>query len=363
MADTLDRFLRSAVELYEDVKGQLSAGKKGIDEFLFSTPDIDESANFSLDSLQLTPHGIVFRNRDEQSVVRPYVAGSGQIYELPRSSEKTPITELLRDAVVAGFESTGGFSGKHAKMLERIFTQHISAHNLTRWYLALQTMRTGKFSPYGIDGNDLDMEIDFSRAGTCDITYDFTDTSANIDAAILAMYNAYCDQGGAKANLAIIMGQDWLANYEGDGDVMERMAANTANVVIEQNMLPIEIANTAGLYQAARYRAPGMIAPIWILAFEPDSKFIKHKGATAVDFMPTDEAVMFSIGAKRYRVFRGLDVLDGSNKINRVSGEMVIDTYTEKDPATEFIRSQARFGFIPGDADHTVRSTGTFSES
>jgi hypothetical protein len=42
---------------------------------------------------------------------------------------------------------------------------------------------------------------------------------------------------------------------------------------------------------------------------------------------------------------------------------MVFDSYTEKDPPTEFLRSQARFCYVPADINKTVRSTGTFSES
>ena len=363
MADTLDKFLRSAKELYEDVQNQLAAGKQGIDRFLFPNVDIDDSANFALDRYVLNPYGIVFRRAGEGSVVRPYTPGVGEIYEAIRASEKTPISENLRDSVVAGFESTGGFSGSHAKLLQDIFKDHIGGHNSTRWFLALQTMRTGKFSPYGIDGNDLALEIDFSRDAGNDITYNFTDAGAGIDYALQEMYAVYRSQNGKKGNLAVILGADWLEELETDADVLEKMTANTANEVVALNMMPPELNNTDGLYVVGRYRPAGMVVPLWILAYEPDAQFVQYKGATAQDYMPSDEAIMFAIGETRYSIFRGVDVLDGNGRIVRASGEIVIDTFTESDPPSEYIRSSTRMAFIPGDVDHVVRSTGTFSDS
>ena len=363
MADTLEQFLRTSKVLYERMANEITGGKKGIDKFLFPTMDIDDGKNFTLDSIITNPHGIVFRGTSEQSVVRPYEAGSGEIYTPPRASEKTPITEDLRDSVVAGFEATAGFAGKHAKMLSRIFRNHIVAHNVTKWWLALETMRTGNFSPYGINGNDIDLAIDFSRNAACDITYDFTASGATIDAALKDMYDAYRTQEGPKPNLAIIMGSDWQAELEGDSDVLEKMRANTANVLIQQNLMPPEINNTYGLHLLGRYRPAGVIVPIWLLAFEPDAQFVQYKGATATDFMPSDEALMFNIDSSRFSVYRGVDVLEGSGKAKRTSGEIVLDSFTSEDPVTEYIRSQTRFAFIPAEIDHTIRSTGTFSES
>ena len=60
-------------------------------------------------------------------------------------------------------------------------------------------------------------------------------------------------------------------------------------------------------------------------------------------------------------VGRGIDALNDSGGKIRVSGEVVFDTYVSFDPVAEFLRSQARIAFIPGNVDRTGRSTGTFA--
>ena len=141
---------------------------------------------------------------------------------------------------------------------------------------------------------------------------------------------------------------------------MERMKANAANNLIELNMAPPQLRNTKGLFVVGRYRVPGKLFSVTILGFSPDSQYTAYVGATAADYMPSTEAVIFSTGDIRYRIGRGINALDDSGRVIRTSGEVVFDTFNTKDPATEFIRSQSRMGFIPGNVNRTARSTGTF---
>lgn len=363
MADSLDKFLRTTKRLYEEIKNELGAGQKGIDKLLFPIVDADTNANFALDRYVVEPYGIVFRNPNEQSHVRPYVAGTGNIYEVPRASEKTPISESLRDAVVAGIESTVSQNQHEVKLMSDIIRDHTVGHEITRWKLALDVMRTGKYSPLGIQGNDINLEIDFSRAGACDITYDFTAAGATMDKALKAMHDVLDTYGTSKSNRVVIFGSDWLNQFETDSGVEDRMIANTSNILIEQNMTPPLLQNVKGLYVAGRYRAAGVITPLWILSFSPEGQYIAYKGATAADFMPSDEAIMFSLDTPRYSIYRGIDALDSSGRKIRTVGEIIFDTYNENDPVTEFLRSQTRVAMIPASVNKTVRSTGTFSES
>ena len=101
MSETLDKFLRTTKKLYQRIQNEMLGNMQGIDSFLFPESDFDTAANFSLDRLIKNPHGVAFRRSDEQSAVRPFENGTGYIYEVPRTSEKTPISELLRDSVVA----------------------------------------------------------------------------------------------------------------------------------------------------------------------------------------------------------------------------------------------------------------------
>lgn len=356
MADTLDKFTRSVKAFYEEISTTLTAGKTGIDRFLFPVEDLDERDSFALDKLVKNIHGVVFRKPGEQSVVRPYEPGVGNVYKPPRVSEKTPVTEDLRDSVIVGLEATDSFSSQTARLLEQILKQHSAAHTATRWKLAIDTIRTGKFTPVGMGGHDIGLEIDFSRDAGCDITYDFTASSVSINTALKALYDA---KQGSKGNLVMILGAKWLQEFSDDETVQAYMQANVANTVLLQSVMPSELQNVQGLYVAAVYRIPGTLTPVTICGFQTDEQFVQYSGATAVDFMPDDEAICFSAGATRYRVFRGVDVAE-DNAIRRAVGEIVFDSFTEKDPPTLYLRSQARYAMIPANVNHTARSVGTF---
>jgi hypothetical protein len=357
---SLDKFTRTAAAYYAERGNILEGGKLGIDRFLFNVDDIDTAADFRLDQLIVNPHGVAFRHRDEQSHVREYEAGSGEVYEVPHVSEKTPISERLRDAVVAGIESTAGMGIHEQRRITQIIDQHSAAHTATRWKLALDTIRTGIFSPLGLNGNSIGLEIDFGRDASLSITYDFTAVGATIDAALKELYDAYIAMGGNPMEVCIIAGSQWIQKFQSDEDVLERMKANTANILVRQSLMPPELRNTQGLYLVADYLIPGTLQPIYLCGFQPRNKFVAYPGATAEDFMPTDEAVIFSVQDPRFRVFRGVDALTAGGAKVRTAGEIVFDSFVSQDPVTEYLRSQTRFAVVPGNIDRTGRSVGTF---
>jgi hypothetical protein len=268
----------------------------------------------------------------------------------------------LRDSVIAGLESTSDQASHEEKLTLDIIKQHTAGHTATRWKYALDVIRTGQFSPKGPQGNAIGLAIDFSRDDSCDITYDFTDTGATIDTALKNLYDAVDDQGVNPSELCVIMGKSWIKELYDDSSVLERMRANSANNIILSNLIPPELKNTEGLYLVGQYLIPGTIAPIYICGYRPQGQWVAYKGATAANFMPNDEAVIFSLQSTRYRVFRGVDALNTNGEAVRAVGEIVFDSYTEKDPVSTYLRSQTRFACVPGEIDHTARSTGTFEE-
>lgn len=361
MADTLDQFLRTTKRFYKELKHRKDQGKIGIDQLICPIDDISTQSTFSLDRFIQNIHGVVFRHPDSGSVVRPYEAGTGDVYSVQHISEKTPISEQLRDAVITGIESLASYSEHNMKLLTDIMEQHMAGHRATRWKLAIDLIRTGKFSPTGPSGVDLGFEIDFSRDGSLDLTADFG--SVDIDTALKAVYDELADNGVNRDNLTFILGASWMSQLENDSDVLTKMQANAANEVISLNRMPEAFKNTQHLYLVGTYRIPGTVTSVNLCGYSPDSKYEAYKGASEVNFLPDDEMIAFSYNSPRYRVFRGIDALNDAQKAVRVAGEVVFDNYTEKDPVTEFLRSQARFAFIPGNVNHTARSTGTFPES
>ena len=360
MAGTVNKFTRRIKTFYELLYNEMSGGKIGIDKFLFRIDDVDTSSDFALDRLIQNPHGVQFRHRGEQAAIREYAAGTGTVYDVPRASEKTPITEQLRDSVIVGGEETEGFGSKEARMISQILRQHTIGHTVTRWKLALDTIRTGIFAPLGLVGNDIGLSIDFQRDAGLSLTYDFTAVGADINKALFNLYKAYRDAGGGAENICLILGDSWLSELEQDETVIEYMKTNVANITLTRDLVPPELMNTQGLYLVARYRIPGTVTPVYICGFSPDNQFIPYSGGVATDFFPEGSAIIFSTAATRYRVMRGVDVLDDSCRATRAVGEIVFDTYTEKDPVATYLRSSARYAFVPGEIDHTAVSVGTF---
>lgn len=362
MIGALDLFTRTVKKYYEKYGNMLEAGKQGIDTFLFAQDDLDTVANFTLDKLVVNPQAVSFRKRGEQAHVRPYEPGVGTVYPASYIAEKTTITEEMLDSVVAGIESTSGFSAHETKIISDIMKHHTIGHLVTRWKNAIDVIRTGKFTPLGIGGVDIGEEIDFSRDASLDITYDFTAAGATIGEALFDLYTAYVGMNGNPDGICIICGTDWIKKFQTDADVLDYMKANTANVLVEQSINPPSFVNVQGLYQVAKYLIPGTLTPVYILGYKPRYKFLRTEGGTEEEFMPTDEAVIFSMNDNiaRTRVFRGVNALSDGGKRIRTVGEIVFDGFTEKDPVSDVLRSQTRYSFIANDINETGRSTGTF---
>ena len=358
----MEKFLRAFKRFYDETQQIITVGKKGIDEFLFPTDDRDTSANLALDKLTHVPHGVTYRDANESSHIRLFEPGTGQTFQIPRISEKTPIDESLRDTVVAGIEATASY-GQHEQLrMTQIVRNFMIAFATTRWYDALKTLRTGIFAPIGMGGQDIGLSIDFSRDASLDIVYDFTKVGATMNEALTEALDAYRAKNGAPTNVYVLMGRKWASLFENDAEVLANMTSNTANVLLESAMDPSEFAGVQGLYRIAKYRVPGKVFSITILGYEPQYKFIPYKGAAEVDYMPDDEALIFSTNDPRFRVFRGFEVKSGGS-IQRVVGEIVFDSFTSDDPVGEYIRAATRQAFIPADINRTCRATGTFEES
>ena len=357
-ANTLELVLRTIKKYYEKIDGQLTAGKVGLDKFLFNTDDMDLSAQFALDKMIVNPHGVSFRKPGEQSHVRKFDNGTGHVYEVPHISEKTPITESDRDEIVAGLEAASSQAQNAALRINKIITVHTAAHYMTRLKYAIDTLRTGKFTPLGMGGNDIGLEIDLAQDAGNDITYDFTKSGAKINTALAEMFEVYRSQGGNMSDVVVVMGTSWYNNFFQDDDVSQWMGANTSNMLLEQSMRPTNFNNVDGLYRVATYR-PGTVAAMDICQISLGNKFVPYLGGTAVDFFPATEAIMFSASAPRYRVFRGVDAVD-MGRVQRAVGEIVFDSFIDNDPVQEYIRTQTRVALIPANINQVVRSTGTF---
>lgn len=363
MADQLDRFTRRTKKFYEEIVTTLMPGRQGLDTFLFPVVDMDaNSANFAIDELVDQPHGVSFRTRGAQSAVRPYVAGLGNIYEVPRASEKTPVDETLRDSVITGGESTEAFSSRWARLLSNITRQHTVAHLTTRWNLALKTIRTGKFSPTGLKGEEIGLEIDFNRDSSLDVTYDFTAVGATVVIAMQEMYEAYRALNGATDNVVVIVGESWLEKLEANATIQKYFEANPVNQLLKQDMMPQELFNTQGLKVVMQFRLPKKSVMLTICTYNPRGLFKSYSEAVAEKYMPDVEAVMFSLddSTSRYTVTRGVDAYNDAKKIIRVAGDIVFDSFTTNDPIESLFRSQARYAFVPASVNHTARSIGTF---
>ncbi len=352
-----DLVTRTASRLYEE--RHLDVGP-GVDSLLFSTEDMDLSAAFRLDRYISSPYGISYRNSDNQSIIRHFAPGTTELITVPRASEKTPIDEDLEDAVAVGMEPTSSQASNIAKNVDQIIGDHVEGHNMTKWKQALDVVRTGVFPAKGDDGADLGFDYDHSRDGANDLTYDFTAGGATMNEALVNISNRLDATGTPKSNRAVIMGSTWLSEWGSDTGIIEIMKANTVNQILAQDMFEKKFGNITGLYVVAQYKPVGALAPLWILSFEPGTSYVAYSGASAAPFMPATELAAFSLDDRTYNIKRGVMALNDSGNKERRVGDLVVDSFTNDDPVTTFVRSQTRHIYVYGNIDHTLKSTGTF---
>lgn len=352
----IETLTRGAKRSYEEFKAQET---NGIENLLFPILDEDTSSAFSIDRFIEVPYGVIYRDRDNQSHVRPYQPGTGNIYDVPRASEKTAIGEELKDSVITGLDPDSGQAQHMRKLMDDIVKQHASGHGITKRKQAINVIFDGEFHAKGDGGQDINLDIDFSRSANNELTADFTATATQ-PIAIKAMQDQLIAQGCSQDNMVIFMGATWLADFTSDSAVLAYLDANTANQLLEMQMMPPELRNTKGVKVLATYRAPGMLAPVFVCTYSPGYSYVQYNGASAAAWLTAGKAAMLSLDSPRYRINRGIDAFNVAGRSDRFVGDIVFDTYHENDPLEDFMRSQTRHVYIPGNINHTVVSTGTF---
>lgn len=354
----IETLSRPAKKYYEQYKGQRQA--KEIWDALFPVPDMDTASTFSLDSFTSDPYGIVYRDRDNPSHVRPYEGGTGRVIDLPRASEKTRIGEELRDAAIVGLDVTAGQAVHYRKLVADITKQHIGGHVMTRRKQALDVIFASSFYALGSGGKDLDLDIAYTRAAGNTQTHDFTATDT-IPIAFKEMQDQLIDQGCSTDNMAIICGTTYLQKVFSDTSVQTYLDSNEANMLLRQDMQPALLQNTWGLRIHAVYRAPEMVAPVYVCSYSPGVQYKQYNGAAAAAWVTATKAAMFSMDSERYNVERGMDVINEAGRVERAVGEIVFDTFHSDDPIGDYMRSSTRHAFVPGNTNHICTSTGTFA--
>lgn len=352
--ETITRAAKKSYEKYFALQAN------GVDKTIFSIPDEDTSAAFMLDRFVQTPAGIVYRDANNASHVRPYSPGTGYVYEVPRASEKTPIGEDLRDAAATGVDPTSPQAVHVRKIMDDIIRDHVSGHNMTKWKQALDVLVDGYFYAKGSTGTDIGLDINFSRAVANVMTHDFTGADTQ-PIAFKEMQDQLVEQGCPTTNMVMLAGASWITDIFADSEVIAFMDSNAANMLLRTEMMPPQLRNAHGLTVLGVYRAPGMLAPVYICTFAPGSSYYAYKGASAAAWVAATKAVMFSLDSPMYRVLRGVDALTDNGVVTRQVADIVFDTFHENDPITDFVRSQSRHCFVPADINHTCVSTGTFS--
>lgn len=349
---------RNARRLYEELF--LQGSMRGIDELLFPILDSDNSATFLLDKIVQTPYGITYRNQDNESNVRTITPGKGYTYTVPTSTNKTAITEAMRDMAQAGVEIDAGRAMHEAALLRSIVAEHTAGHNMTRYKQAIDVIRDAKFYARGVAGVDIQEDITYTRAGAMSTTYNFT-TPGNTMAKILAaMLKLLKGKNCSMSGIVILMGASWLDKYGSDTSIQDNKETNSANVLVIQGMFPTMLGGVEGLTVLGQCRPAGCIAPITVCDFSPGYDYVGYKTSASAPWIPDNEAIMFSLQSPRYTIQRGLTILNAANKPVSANGRIVFDSFVENDPVAEYIRSGTRHAFVPANCDHTCRCVGTF---
>lgn len=349
---------RPAKRSYEEWHGKQA---KEIWELLFPEEDVDTTSAFALDKFTETPYGVVYRDRDGVSHLRPYEAGTGYIYDVPRASEKTSIGEELRDAAITGIDPTSSYAMHLKKLMDDIVKLHMSGHVMTKRKQALDVIFASTFYALGEEGRDLDLDISFTRAAGNTQTHDFTDADTQ-NIALKELQDQLVDQGCSLNNMVAVMGTTWLSDFFADTGVTAYLTSNPVNELLKMDMIPRQLLETHGLRVVATYRGPDMLAPIWVCAYNPGVSYLQYKGdSSSTAWVTAAKCAMFSLDSPRFHIKRGVDALNENGKIIRAVGDIVFDSFHTDDPVADFIRSQTRHAFIPANTNHIAVSTGTFA--
>ncbi len=331
---------------------------KQIDEVLFPSLDNSRNTTVKIDTYTGNPFALRALTKGQEAHVREYEPGDGYEFEPPVFKEKTPIDEHLRDSAVAGVDPKSGAADHVRQAVHHIVEGpkgFLAAARMTRVKAALDVFLTGKFTAY--NGDETVKEIDFERDSSLTLTANFS--SVTMDAALKAMYDALTPFGIPRGNLAVLMGSDWFADWTADADVKEKRNYTNPESMIEEKLIPDLLKGAEGLRVAARYSITGVPVPVWILTYEPNWPYLATKDGSTAPFMPVDKAVMFNLGGPGYRCNRGVDVTSPSKQIVREVGDLVIDSFIDNDPPVEWLRSNARFMYLPANINHTCVSTGS----
>jgi hypothetical protein len=355
MMDTILRTAKKFIEVqyFQATEAQLY-------NKLFNVADESTDAAFMLDKLVGSPFAMTYRAKDAQARTVQYAPGSGVLIEPPIGSIKTPITEDLLDKIAVGVETLGGFGVNEAQIINQIIRQHVAQVNMLKNKQALDVLADGKFYAFGPGGVTIGQDIDFSRNAALNQTYDFTG-AGTLTGALAQVQTTMRGYGMPLAGMVAILGSSWQTEYTTDTTIQAYMANNQSNLLQVSNMTPPELLGAEGLVILGQYRGPGMIAPVWLTAYAPAISYVKDEGETAEDYVAATEAIFFSLSDVRYKVNRGVSVLDEFGNRTREAGDIIVDKFTDNDPVTEFIRTSSRHCFVPALVNHTGKCTGKFS--
>ena len=298
---------------------------------------------------------------DQQSAIRTYQPGSGVFLIPPRASEKTPISENLTDAIVAGMEGNEDQTMNAAQLFMNISDQHVSGHQMTKNKQALDVFSTGQFKALGAGSTDLGLNIDYSRTSGNSMTYDSTIAGNTFSKAARAAKQLILDSGSAGDVFFAIAGKSWLDLYRKDTELAEWGKSNPLVSYNEAQNVPVEFNNVDGMILKGSAHIDGDIESLWLFDYRPGTRYFDKEGGTSAPFVADNEILFGCLGDRRFSVIRGIKCLDGMGNPVVEAGEIVLDSFSEEDPVTEYIRSQSRHAFVPADVNTTVKITGTFA--
>lgn len=353
----IETLRRNVKKYYEEFQLQ---GPVGIDKLLFREEDMDTSSSLLVDRLINSPYSAVYRELSNQGHVSMYQGGNGTLYTPPIATEITPVPEDLEDAAIAGVEALAGNGIHELKLMQDIMKQHTDMHNMLKWKQALDVLFDGEFYAKGENGADLGLGIDYGRDSGQEITYDFTAGGAGMLEALEQMVEQALSTGTPADGLCVLMGSDWLSKFSSDSGILSYMQATQGSQLLQAQMMPEVLRGAKGVYIAGQVRPAGALAPVWVLGFNPGVAYKGYNGAASSAWITSTKAALFSLSDPTYRVYRGVNVLDGGRKMREV-GELVFDSYVENNPVEERLRSNSRHLYVYGNINHTVVSTGTFS--
>ena len=289
-----------------------------------------------------------YREKGGASNILAYTPGKGYFYTPPNLDESTPVDEKLAAAVIAGLEANAPAEARITKLVSEILLQHDDAMTRTIVKQVFDICINGKFQPVGKGGVAIGEPFDFERNTGNTIKKDYSGKAIE---QLTDAYDQYVKMHGPQGRLFAIVGSSVLSALEDDDKFRKALELQALHAGVTY----LTGENTVFAH-ITEMKIPGRAARFELFSFNED---YENEAGESVQYMNSKGLIFSSFNAPRMQLYGGVFIIDSNQKSRIMEGQMVTDSFVQKNPDAYIVRSQSRPLLVPGNVNHIVYAENT----